>query len=514
TNAYELVIEDAAELSGLPDDVREAAATTAAERGREGRWVFTLQAPSYVPFITYADSRERRRELMHAYGRRAFGGEHDNQPVIRELVGLRHERAQLLGYASHADFVLEQRMAESPGRVHDFLEELLNHARPAGEREIAELSAYARTHGGPDALERWDHAYWAEKLKKERYAIDDELLKPYFNLERVIDGAFGVAGRLFGLRFRPVEDVPVYHPDVRTYAVADERDQHVGLLYADFFPRPGKRSGAWMTAYRGQKRTAAGEQRPLISIVCNFTKPTATKPSLLTFNEVQTLFHEFGHALHGLLADGTYESLSGTNVYWDFVELPSQVLENWTYEQKALDLFARHYETDEPIPADLVARLKESGQFMQGYQTLRQLGFARLDMAYHTTDKAGAPPTVDHVPTFERQALAATELYRPVADTSISCAFSHIFQGSYAAGYSSYKWAEVLDADAFAYFQEQGIFDRQTADRFRRHVLSAGGTEHPRELYRRFRGQDPSPEALLRRAGLVGKAADSPAGGA
>ena len=498
TNSYALIIDDASELDGLPEEVVAAAAAAARQQEHDGKWLFTLHAPSYVPFMTYARHRGRREELYRAYGSRATTGDNDNHAVIRQLVQLRLERARLLGYDAHADFVLEERMAESPAKVRAFLDELLRYAHPVGEREVAALAGYAARHGGPAALARWDHAFWAEKLKMEEYEIDDELLKPFFSLENVVDGAFQVAGRLFDLRFRQVDDVPVYHPDVRTYAVEDGAGAHVGLLYTDFFPRAGKRSGAWMTAYRGQKRHDGHEQRPVISIVCNFTPPTDSHPSLLTFNEVTTLFHEFGHALHGLLADGTFESISGTNVYWDFVELPSQVMENWVYEKEALDLFARHHQSQEPISAQLVERLRRSARFMQGYQTLRQLGFAYLDLAYH-----GSHPEVDDVSAFEKQVLAATELYPPVPGTSASCAFSHIFQGSYAAGYYSYKWAEVLDADAFALFQQRGIFHRETADLFRRHVLAAGGSEHPRLLYRRFRGQEPSPQALLRRAGLL-----------
>ncbi|SDL11212.1 peptidyl-dipeptidase Dcp [Catalinimonas alkaloidigena] len=500
TNAYEMVITDEAELAGLPEDAREMAADTAREKGKEGCWIFTLQFPSYLPFMTYADHRGRREELFRAYASRSFGGENDNQEVIKELVALRQERAQLLGYASHADFVLEERMAESPQKVYDFLEEMLQYAKPVALREVQDLEAYARAHGGPERLERWDHAYWAEKLKKEKFEIDDEILKPYFQLENVIEGAFQVAGKLYGLTFRQVDNIPVYHPDVRTFVVEEKgTGRHIGVFYGDFFPRPGKRNGAWMTSYRDQKKEKGQEQRPHISIVCNFTKPTATKPSLLTFNEVTTLFHEFGHALHGLLADGMYASLTGTSVYWDFVELPSQVMENWVYEKEALDLFARHYQTGEPIPAELVERIKASANFMSGYQTVRQISFAKLDLAYHRQQA----DSIQEVSGFEAIALAETELYPKVEGTNTSCSFSHIFQGGYSAGYYSYKWAEVLDADAFEFFQEKGIFNQETADLFRRHVLSAGGSEHPMLLYKRFRGQEPSPRALLRRAGLL-----------
>ncbi len=500
TNKYTLTVTDENDLAGLPDHAIEAAAQTAKEMGKDQAWVFTLQFPSYIPFMTYADKRELRKQLFLAYGSKAFkGDEHDNQDIIRRIVRLRHERAQLLGYQSHADFVLEERMAESPRKVMEFLENLLHHAKPVAAKELAELTEYARSLGGPEPLERWDIAYYSEKLKKEKYSIDDEMLKPYFKLEDVIGGVFQVAGKLYGLQFKPLEGVQVYHPDVKVYEVLDEFNRHTAVFYADFFPRPGKRNGAWMTSFRGQKKEGEEEVRPLVSIVCNFTKPTATKPSLLTFNEVTTLFHEFGHALHGMLANGTYESLSGTSVYWDFVELPSQVLENWVYEKESLDLFARHYETGEAIPEALIRKIKESANFMEGYQTVRQIGLAKLDMGWHI----GKAIAVEDVGYYEQSLQEDTNLLPVVEGTNTSASFSHIFQGGYASGYYSYKWAEVLDADAFEFFQEKGIFNKDTADLFKKHVLSAGGSEHPMELYKRFRGKEPSPEALLRRTGML-----------
>ncbi|MFN3402615.1 MAG: M3 family metallopeptidase [Cytophagaceae bacterium] len=500
TNEYFFEIKDSKDLSGLPEDVIEAAAITAKQKGKEGSWVFTLQFPSYLPFLTYADNRVLRKTMFMAYGSKAFkGDEKDNQEIIKKIVSLRHERANLLGYKSHAEFVLEERMAENPEKVNDFLSNLLKYAKPVAEKEVQELTEYAKSIGGPDKLEKWDIAYYSEKLKKEKYTIDDEVLRPYFQLEKVIEGVFKVSEKLYGLRFIEVDYIQVYHPDVKVYEVRDELNRHTAILYADFFPREGKRGGAWMTSFRGQKKVTGKDVRPHISIVCNFTKPTESKPSLLTFNEVTTLFHEFGHALHGILADGKYESLSGTSVYWDFVELPSQVLENWVYEKECLDLFARHYQSGEAIPVELVKKIKESSTFMEAYQTVRQIGLARLDMGWHK----GEVKQSLKVGEYEKELLKETELLTPVEGTNTSCSFSHIFQGGYSSGYYSYKWAEVLDADAFEFFQERGIFNKDTADLFKKHILSAGGSEHPMELYKRFRGKEPSPEALLRRSGIL-----------
>ena len=499
TNAYTLEITDEADLEGLPDFVREAAAMTAKQMNKEG-WVFTLQYPSYVPFVTYSSRRDLRQELSKAFSRRGYqGNDNDNREIVKDFARLRYERANLLGYATHADFVLEQRMASTPKTVDDFLGDLLKHAKPAADQEMEELKDYAQKLDGLDELQRWDYAFYSEKLKKEKFNIDDEMLKPYFELNRVIDGIFTVAKKLYGLHFEENTEVPVYNSEVKTYEVKDDTGKHIAVFYADFFPREGKRSGAWMTSFRGQQVQDGVDQRPHVSIVCNFTKPTDTRPSLLTFNEVLTFFHEFGHALHGMLANGVYESLSGTHVYWDFVELPSQIMENWLYEKETLDLFAKHYETDESIPEELIQRIKDSANYMQGYQTVRQIGFGQLDMAWHAHD----PRQVDDIAGFEKEVGESTRLFPHSTESSMSCGFSHIFAGGYSAGYYSYKWAEVLDADAFEYFKENGIFDPQTARSFKDNVLSKGGSEHPMTLYKRFRGQEPSPEALLRRAGLI-----------
>ena len=500
TNKYELVVENEADLSGLPDDIKEAAAQTAEERGKIGKWVFTLSYPSYIPFMTYADNRALRKEIFIAYNTKSCkGDELDNQQHIKDMLKLKDERAKLLGYKSFSDFVLEERMAKSGPEVLDFLSHLLEKAKPKAEAEIQELEKFAKELDGLDKIEKWDFGYYSEKLKKQKYEVDDELLRPYFKLENAIEGVFTTAEKLYKLKFEINKDIPVYHPDVTAYEVKDEEGNHISVFYADFFPRAGKRNGAWMTSFRGQKVMDGKDQRPHVSIVCNFTKPTKTKPSLLTFNEVTTLFHEFGHALHGMLANGTYESLSGTSVYWDFVELPSQIFENWCYEKKCLDLFAKHYQTGEPISEDLIQKIKNASNFHQGYQTLRQISFGLLDMAFHTTD----PTLIQDIPEFEKKVMAETNLLPDVSGTLMSTSFSHIFQGGYAAGYYSYKWAEVLDADAFELFLEKGIFDLDTATSFKENILSAGGRVHPSILYKRFRGREPKPEALLKRAGLI-----------
>jgi peptidyl-dipeptidase Dcp len=500
TNAFQMEVTDKNNLKGLPDSVVEAAALTAQQKGKEGSWVFTLHLPSYLPFMTYAENRDLREKLFYAYGSRCFkGNEHDNQKIILDIIRLREERARLLGYPTHAGYILEERMAESPAKVQAFLNDLLFHAKPVALLDVEEVTDYAQQHGGISTLQRWDFPFYSEKLKKEKYSIDDEILKPYFQLEHVIKGVFEVAKHLYGIQFKEHTGIPTYHSDVTTYEVQDEDGRHLAVFYADFFPREGKRNGAWMTSYRGQSKVNGQDTRPHVSIVCNFTKPTPTKPSLLTFNEVTTLFHEFGHALHGILASGTYESLSGTNVYWDFVELPSQVMENWVYEKECLDLFARHYQTGEKIPAELIQRIRDSANFLSGYATVRQIGLAQLDMAWHSTPAN----SITGVDTFEKSILQPTQVLPITENSNTSCSFSHIFQGGYSAGYYSYKWAEVLDADAFEFFQEKGIFNRETAKLFRTHVLSAGGSEPPMELYKRFRGKEPSPHALLKRAGLL-----------
>lgn len=500
TQKFTLIIENKDDLKGLPEGAIDAAAETAKEKGKEGKWVFTLDYPSVIPFLTYAENRELRKQLFLANSTKAFKGDDlDNKNIIKEITTLRHEKAKLLGYNTHADFVLEERMASKPSNVTSFLNNLLDHALPAAKEEMEELRAYAKKLGLEDELQKWDYAFYAEKLKMEKYQVDDEMLKPYFKLENVVEGVFKVAQKLYGLTFKKRTDIPVYHPDVTAFEVLNENGEHVAVFYQDYFPRPGKRNGAWMTSFRGQKVEGGKNVRPHVSIVCNFTKPTATKPSLLTFNEVTTLFHEFGHALHGMLANTTYESLSGTNVYWDFVELPSQVMENWAYEKECLDLFAEHFETKEKIPADLMKKIKDSANFHEGRNTLRQLSLALLDMAWHSGD----PAAVSDIEKFETEQVAKTDLMPTVKGTSISAAFSHIFSGGYSAGYYSYKWAEVLDADAFEYFKENGIFNKEVANKFKDNVLSKGGSIHPMKLYTQFRGKEPNPDALLRRSGLL-----------
>ncbi len=499
TNAYELHITNEDDLSGLPDGVKELALQTAKEKGKEG-WIFTLDYPSYVPFITYADNRELRKKIAIAFGARAFQeNEFNNQKNVLEIVTLRHKRAQLLGYKTHAHFILEERMAKSPNKVIDFLNELLEKAQPAANKEFKELEVFAKDLDGIEHLEKWDGAYYSEKLKKKLFDLDDEQLKPYFKLENVIEGVFTIANKLYDLNFEEVTNIDKYHEEVKTYQVTDNNNKLVAIFYADFHPRAGKRGGAWMTSFKPQQIKNGINDRPHISNVCNFTKPTKSKPSLLTFNEVTTLFHEFGHALHGMLANTTYKSLSGTSVSWDFVELPSQVLENWCYEKEALELFAKHYETGAIIPMELIEKIKASATFHEGMQTLRQLSFGKLDMEWHGKD----PSAINQIKEFEKNAFSNTQLYPDVKENCMSTAFSHIFQGGYSSGYYSYKWAEVLDADAFAYFKEEGIFNKETANKFKDYILSQGGTQDPMDLYIKFRGKSPNPEALLKRAGLL-----------
>ena len=499
TNKFEMLISDEASLSGLPEGAKEAAAQTAIEKNKKG-WLFTLDYPSYVPFMTYAENRELRKEMSLAAGSKSFNGDKlDNSENVIKIVQLRHKRANLLGYKTHAHFVLEERMAASPEKVASFLNELLEKAKPAALREFNDLQSFAKELDGINELQKWDGAYYAEKLKEKLFNLDDEKLKPYFELSKVITGVFAVAKKLFGLHFEEIQDIDKYHKDVKTYRVLNADNEFVSILYADFHPRPGKRGGAWMTSYKPQQLQNGVNDRPHISIVCNFTKPTKSKPSLLTFNEVTTLFHEFGHALHGMLANTVYKGLSGTNVSWDFVELPSQVLENWCYEKEALELFARHYKNNTVIPINLIDKIKDSATFHQGMQTLRQLSFGMLDMAWHGNN----PSKTTDVKAFENDSFASTSLYPDVAENCMSTSFSHIFQGGYSAGYYSYKWAEVLDADAFAYFKKEGIFNQEIAEKFKKYVLSQGGTQDPMDLYVKFRGEKPNPDALIERAGLL-----------
>ena len=495
TNAFELHITNENDLAGLPESAKEAAKS----KDKEG-WIFTLDYPSYIPFLTYVDNRELREKMAIAAGKKGFqDNEFNNEKNVLEIVNLRHQRANLLSYKTHAHFVLEERMAETPEKVIEFSNNLLAKATPAAQKEFQDLEVYAKKLDGIDQLQKWDAAYYSEKLKKDLFDLDQEVLKPYFKLENVIAGVFEIAKRLFDLKFEEVSDIDTYHEDVKTYHVTDISGNFIAVFYADFHPRKGKRNGAWMTSYKSQQIKNGTNERPHVSIVCNFTKPTETKPSLLTFNEVTTLFHEFGHALHGMLANTTYNSLSGTSVSWDFVELPSQVLENWCFEKEALELFAKHYETGAVIPMKYVEKIKESASFQEGMQTLRQLSFGLLDMQWHGQD----PTEITSIKAFENDAFADTKLYPDVAENVMSTAFSHIFQGGYSAGYYSYKWAEVLDADAFEYFLEEGIFNKEVATKFKDNVLSKGGTEKPMTLYKRFRGKEPKPDALLKRAGLI-----------
>ena len=500
TNAYELHIANENEINGLPEGAKEAAHLLAKEKGKTG-WVFTLDYPSYIPFMTYIEDRRLREKLAKSFGARAFqNNQNDNQQIVLDIVKLRHTRANLLGYNTHAHFVLEERMAETPEKVLSFSNNLLAKAKPAAKREFEQLTSFAKK-DGIEELQKWDSAYYSEKLKIELFDLDQEALKPYFKLENVIEGLFTITNKLFDLNFTEVNDIDKYHKEVKTFEVTNSNGDFISVFYADFFPRKGKRNGAWMTSYKSQWIKNDENSRPHVSIVCNFTKPTETKPSLLTFNEVTTLFHEFGHALHGMLANTTYPSLSGTNVYWDFVELPSQLLENWCYEKEALDLFAKHYETNEPIPMEMIQKIKDSSNFLEGIQTLRQLSFGILDMSWHGQN----PVSVKNVKGFESKVFEDTRLYPDVAENCMSTSFSHIFQGGYSSGYYSYKWAEVLDADAFEAFKEEGIFNKRIAEKFVKNVLSQGGTEKPMLLYKRFRGKEPSADALLKRAGLLNK---------
>jgi peptidyl-dipeptidase Dcp len=502
TNAFQLHVTEENDVAGLPESTKDAALQLAKKEEKEG-YIFTLHYPSYLPFMKYAQNRTLRKTMALAFGAKGFqDNKNNNESIVLDIVKLRHERANLLGYNTHADFVLEQRMAKKPSKVEAFLDELLEKAKPAAEIEFEELNAFAKKTDQIEKLQKWDVAYYSEKLKQSKFDLDEEQLKPYFELNKVVDGVFTIADKLYQLQFKKTTTIDVYHEEVDTYEVRNQQGDLVAIFYTDFHPRPGKRDGAWMTVYKNQKIKNGVNERPHISIVCNFTRATSTQPSLLTFNEVTTLFHEFGHALHGMLANTTYSSLSGTNVYWDFVELPSQLLENWCYEKEALALFAKHYQTGEKIPQEFIQKIKASANFQEGMQTLRQLSFGKLDLAWHSKN----PAEIKKVKQFEDAAFEGTQLYSNVTENCMSTAFSHIFQGGYAAGYYSYKWAEVLDADAFAFFKEKGIFSKEVAEKFKTHILTKGGTQDPMELYTAFRGKEPDPEALLKRAGLLKKA--------
>ena len=498
TNAFELQITDEANLAGLPGFAREAAALAAKQKNKEG-WIFTLQQPSLIPFMKYVDKRELREKLFRASSSKAnHDNENDNKEIAKKLTSLKLEKAKLLGYPNHATFKLERRMAETPEKVTNFLSELHAASRPFAVKEFEEVQTFAEELGFQGKIQRWDWAYYSEKLKNARYGFNEEEVKPYFKLENVIEGIFSLAKKLYGLQLKENKDIEVYHPDVKPYEVYNTTGDFIAVLYLDFFPREAKRSGAWMTDYHDQYMENGKNIRPHISIVTNFTKPTETKPSLLTFDEVTTFLHEFGHALHGMLSQCQYGGTSGTNVYWDFVELPSQIHENWAYEKEWLDQFAIHFETGEKLPEELIHKLVAAKNFQSGYFAERQIGFGMLDMAYYTLESA----LEGKIKEFESHAMSSTELFEPVDGSMMSTAFSHIFSGGYDAGYYSYKWAEVLDADAFSVFKENGIFDKVTADSFRTHILEKGGSENPMVLYKRFRGQEPTIDALLERSGL------------
>ncbi|MBR7087481.1 MAG: M3 family metallopeptidase, partial [Prevotella sp.] len=517
--AFELHITDEKQLDGLPETARQAAAQTAREQGKDG-WIFTLDSPSYSPFMTYSTQRELRRQMYMAKNTVCL---HDNAEnnldICRRLINLRREMAQLLGYDTYADYVMLHRMAGSAKNVYQLLDELLDAYKPTAIEEVKEVEKMFQKDLKNSSeelstlnsqlstqMQPWDFSFYSHKLQMERYNLDSEMLRPYFQLEKVIDGVFGLANRLYGITFKENKAIPVYHPDVKAYEVFDRDGSYLAVFYADFHPRKGKQSGAWMTEYQGQWITRKGQNvRPHVSVVMNLTKPTAEKPALLTLGEVETFLHEFGHSLHGIFANTRYEALSGTSVWWDFVELPSQFMENYAIERDFLRTFAFHHETGEPIPDELIDRIHRSRNFMAAYGCLRQVSFSLLDMAYYTKKDAFA----DNIPEFEKKAWAKAIILPQLPDTCMTVQFSHIMDGGYAAGYYSYKWAEVLDADAFGVFKKEGIFNPQTAQRFRDCILSRGGTEHPMTLYKRFRGSEPTIDALLERNGIKRKTAET-----
>ena len=499
TNAYVLNITDEADLAGLPEFVRTMAAETASEKGLEG-WAFTLDAPSYSPFLQYSENRELRRQIWTAYNTRALSGEFDNTEVVKKIVDLRIKIANILGYETYADYALEERMAKDRKTVNDFIMSLLEPSLEFAKKDIADVYAYAKKNGFEGSrLESWDFSYWSERYKEAEYSLSAEELKPYFQLESCIDAVFGLASRLYGISFEELNNVPVYHEDVKVYEVKDADGSHLALFYADFFPRASKRGGAWMTSFRDQSIKDGVEKRPFITIVCNFTKPTADAPALITHDELTTFLHEFGHALHGIFAEGRYPSLTGTSVSRDFVELPSQIMENWAFEPEYLNSFAKHYQTGEPIPAELIEKIVAAKNYLAGYAQVRQLHYGWLDMSWHTLTELPSMSAIE----FETKALAPYAIMPAVEGAAFSGSFSHIFSGGYSAGYYSYKWAEVLEADAFSLFKEQGIFNTEVAASFRKNILSKGGTEDEAVIYRNFRGHDPQPEALMEKLGLV-----------
>ena len=497
TNAYTLHVTDSADLVGLPEYVKSAGAETAKEKGLEG-WAFTLAYPSFAPFMKYSENRELRRQMWTAYNSKAIGGENDNSELVKKIVDLRIKKANILGYETFADYALEVRMAKDRKTVEEFIMQLLEPSLPYAKKDVADVQAYAKAHGFTEKIMPWDFSFWSERLQKEQYSLNEELLKPYFQLESCIDAVYGLATRLYGITFHELDNVPVYHEDVKVYEVKDADGSHLALLYADFFPRASKRGGAWMTEFRGQSIKNGVEYRPFISIVMNFTKPTGDTPSLITHDEFTTFLHEFGHALHGILAQGRYPSLTGTGVSRDFVELPSQIMENWAYEPEYLNSFAKHYQTGEAIPAELIEKIVAAKNFQAGYAQVRQLHFGYLDMAWHTLAEVPSVSTIE----FEHNTLAPHSVLPSVEGTGFSTSFSHIFTGGYSAGYYSDKWAEVLEADAFSLFQEKGIFNTEVANAFRKEILEKGGVEDAAVIYRNYRGHDPKPEALMEKLGL------------
>ena len=499
TNAYTLNIKDEADLAGLPEFVKVMGAETAAEKGHEG-WTFTLDYPSYSPFLKYSTNRELRKQIWMAYNTRAIGGEFDNTEIVKKIVDLRIKIANILGYETYADYALEERMAKNKQTVNNFIMQLLEPSLEFAKKDVADVYAYAKKNGFEDSqLMPWDFTYWSERYQEAEYSLNTEALKPYFQLESCIDAVFGLANTLYGITFQELDNVPVYHEDVKVYEVKDHDGRHLALFYADFFPRASKRGGAWMTDFRGQSIKNGVEHRPFVSIVCNFTKPTADAPSLITHDEFTTFLHEFGHALHGILAEGRYPSLTGTSVSRDFVELPSQIMENWAFEPDYLNSFAKHYQTGEAIPAELIEKIVAAKNYLAGYAQVRQLHFALLDMSWHTLTEVPQISTVE----FETAALAPYNVMPVAEGAAFSGSFSHIFSGGYSAGYYSYKWAEVLEADAFSRFKEEGIFNTDVADSFRKNILSAGGAQDEAEIYRNFRGHDPQPQALMEKLGLT-----------
>ena len=498
TNAFELYITEKDELAGVPESALEAAAFTAKTKGKDGGWLFTLQYPSMLPIITYANNRELRKTISDAFGSRAFNDEFDNQEILKKIANFRYQRAQLLGYKNHSNYTLEERMAKTPETVYEFLNKIYDSAMPAAKEEVKELAEFAKKIDGLEQLQVWDIAYYTEKLKKEKFDFEEEELRPYFQMENVLNGIFTVANKMYQLDFKEINNIPVYHKEVQTFEVTT-KGKFVGLLYVDLHPRETKRGGAWMTTFRSQGLQQGEIKRPLVAIVGNLTPSTDSSPSLLRLNEVTTLFHEFGHALHALLSDCKYSAMASPNVYWDFVELPSQIMENWVTEKEALSLFAKHYKTGKIIPNEMIEKVKKIHKFQSGMANTRQLGLGYLDMAWHAQD----PSNIKDVAEFETSIMEKVRLFPKTEGKNTSCAFGHIFAGGYGSGYYSYKWAEVLEADAFEKFKEDGIFNVETAASFRDNILARGNTKHPMDLYEAFRGRKPDADALLRRDGLL-----------